>query len=83
MPYANSRDMLSPAACRDHGARCERLADAATNPQQRTVLLRLAQKWKQLAGETAKLQTTMDARAVTAEPKHNLGFSPVPDPGET
>ena len=54
--------MRSPELFRSHAVECMRLAQQASDPEHRSLLLVMAQSWAVLAESAEKMQTFLDRR---------------------
>ncbi len=51
---------MSPETCRSHALECMRLAQDASDPQHRSLLLSMAQSWAVLADSAEKIAVLVD-----------------------
>lgn len=61
--------MRSPQMFRSHAIECTRLAQEATDPEHRSLLLVMAQSWAVLAESAEKIQVLLEEREWTS-PTH-------------
>ena len=58
--------MRSPQLFRSHAVECMRLAQEASDPEHRSLLLVMAQAWAVLAESAEKMQGFLDKRETTS-----------------